>query len=154
MESRKFQIQNIGMVKGGTFEYDYDAKAEVLNYKANVVTTLFGNERNNDSEGTQAIASSQLKASNYNRPGAPVHFAGLVGQVVHVANGIATANLRVEGLNAEGVGTFEVTGEYVNLISLNAKIKFSFFITAQIVALPLTAGSGIGLMNSKSKTKV
>jgi hypothetical protein len=140
MESRKFQIQNIGMVKGGQFEYDYDAKAQILSYSLNVITTFWGNERNNTKEGQQAIAPDMLKSTNYNRPGAPIHFAGLIGQVVNVSNGIATANLRFEvgDYKGEGIGTFDVTGEFVNMVSLNAKVRY-FLLTAQVVALPMQA---------------
>jgi hypothetical protein len=153
MESRKFQVQSIGMVKGGQFEYTYDDKLQILQYKINVVTSLLGNERNNSAEGSQAIAKEALKSSNYNRPGAPVHFAGLVGEVTSVYNGVATANLKmtVGSTQAEGIGTFDVTGEYVNLASLNARVKF-LFLTAQVVALPMQAG--VGTMASKSHTKV
>jgi hypothetical protein len=153
MENRKFQIQPIGRIKGGVFGYEYDDQTQVLSVDYSVTTTVFFNDKIVSGEKQQAIAKEALKSSNFNRPGAPVHFAFLIGEVFHVANGLATANLTFDfgGYTWTGAGLFDVKGEYVALVSLNGTLKF-FMISTPLVALPMQ--SSMDLMNSKNHTKV
>lgn len=120
---RYFQIVPSGVIKGGDFNYEFNAENKLLTYKTTVKVGKFGMSKNFEAAGHQNIEPEQLESSKYSTVGAAIEFANLKGNVMKIDGQVATANVYMTDMDAKGTATFDISGQYVSLLTLDAEGK-------------------------------
>jgi hypothetical protein len=121
METKRFTITPIDLIKSGTFAYSYDANKELLHYDLHAVVQKWFVTKNIDQSGSQPMARTDMQSSLYTKIGQKINFANLSGMVTEIKNHIATVKLNVVGLDAHGIATFNLAGPTIELLHLDAE---------------------------------
>lgn len=118
---RRLEVVPEGRVVSGFLEYRFIPENAALQYQGSVRFNVgLGIKKNFPFAGIQPIAPEELESAKYAQVGAPIEFGNLTGKIIKVEGNVAVASVRLKDTNAQGTGTFDLSGKYVELESINA----------------------------------
>jgi hypothetical protein len=124
---KQYKIIPIDTIKGGTFAYSYDPNKQALTYEFHAVAQVWFFSKHIDKSGTLTIKPEDLKSAKYSKPGTSIQFANLTGKVISVKGKLATVQISIDEAGAHGIAEFDISGDYVDLISIDAQGNVSGF---------------------------
>ncbi len=148
---KQFDIVPIDIIKGGSFAYSFDPKQGLLEYVGVIHARKFLFSKSIPFEGKQKVDGHVMLSSRY-EVGSEVKFANLKGKVVSIEDGVAKAYvvLRDPQATAQGYAHFDVSGEYLELMALDAAGYVNAPVIGQLpYRLVLTAYAGFAPMAKK-----
>lgn len=148
-----FNLVPSGIVQGGSLEYEIKPAQNLILYVARVRARKWGITKDVESSGSQNVNMAELESAKYGTVGAQFRFANLMGRVISIKGLVATTHVTLMDMDASGVATFDLSGQYVELLHMeaagSAKVPIIGKIDFRLILVP-----AVGPLASKNKTRV
>ena len=132
---KNFTILKNGLIRGGQVSYELDPATGLISYSGFVYVGVgfFSKKVDVNPSGKPfQVKTEELLSANV-KPGYKVPVGNVFFLVDTVTGSVASVEAHVTGQPIDGVGTLDVSGQYVALLSLDAKAKvYGMSLTIQV----------------------
>ena len=128
-QSQSLSIKKNGLVEGGTASYTIvlETGEGLYSYDVKVGALFFHDEEEALNKRFVVTDPTKLLSSNAQTIGNPIDFGVIVFNVTQVGVGQSQVSFTVPGQSITGTGVLDTTGQYVKVISVEAKGSFKGF---------------------------